>query len=288
MRRRWHTVLLGDPRRGASRRVVVARRREPRRCRRAGGKADRASRVDRGLGRRRVELEQRVERCTGAVGDAQPVVAGFSGVLVGAVGRRAELLGDRRRIVGVVGFVSLVRPVIGRLGGDDLTAAATVGVGREIGISRRGDDDDIATRRLRHRRGGEGRGRLFVDGAQRVATAVIAAEGAEQRYGEHDGEGHGADAEHARVDRAERTEPVDERCHRLDPHRRAVVELVERDLAAHDVMSSRPFGRPPANSLDLRGAVRIFGRTVPEVVVVEVVAHHVVSSTLAWRDRAPV
>ena len=84
----------------------------------------------------------------------------------------------------------------------------------------------------------------------------------------------GADAQHAGIDGAERTEATDDRRRRLEPHRRAVVELLERLLAAHDVMGAGALDGPAADPLDLRGVVGVESGPVPEaVVVVEVVAH---------------
>ena len=136
-----------------------------------------------------------------------------------------------------------------------------------------GRDDDLDGAGLRGSGRHDRRRRLLLDGSQGVAVAVVA-EGAEQRNGEHHRQGDGAHAEQAGVDRAERTESFGDRRGRIDPHRRTVVEVFERLLAAHDVMGPGALRSTSADPFDLRRAIGIDARAVPEgVVVVEVVAH---------------
>ena len=126
---------------------------------------------------------------------------------------------------------------------------------------------------VRHRRGGEGRGRLFVD-----ARNASPPPSSPPRALNSGTESTTARATAPTLSTRGSTEPSGPRRLTIGATGSTHIDapssrLVERDFAAHDVMGPGPFGGAPADSLDLRGAVRIFGRSVPEVVVVEVVAH---------------
>ena len=267
-----------------ARRLVVVGAREADRRRRTLGQADRAAGVDRRLGGRLVDLEQRVER---------------------RVGCRRRCAPSSRRQRRCTGWCSrgrraqrLVAPPSPSSASSASSAAASSAVlGTEIGgrsrrsevlgVDGRRDDDDIggAVVRCVHRR------RPSSSTARRsragLVTVAAVAEGAEQRDGEHDGEDDGADAEHAGIDGAERAEASGDRRRRLEPHRRAVIELLERLLAAHDVVGAGAFRRTCRRTrsiCEVRSGSNC--RLVPEgVVVVEVVAHACCWWALAGRRQ---